>query len=281
MWKLIIAEQSKVLRWKMLWIGVGLVSALVVLALAAMNASNPPQDILERQVIWPMVLVVVLRQFAANCTLTGLLLVAMVGGVVAQEYGWRTLHLVLGRGVGRLTLLGAKMGAMLVPTALVVGVPFLAGGAFSGWLTYQHTGLLPFARVHWLQLLWSVALAIYGLLPYVALALLCAVAGRSPVTAICTGVGIVLAENALWPLLRGLGSMGLQIARWFPMGLSMSMLHASEGIPAIPLSGAAAVDVWANLQLLEPGVAALATAAYLVVFLGVAGVVFVRQDLSG
>ncbi|MHB1415630.1 MAG: ABC transporter permease subunit [Chloroflexota bacterium] len=279
-WDVLVAEQSKVFKRKILWVEIAIITALVGLALGGPYLIAPDPSMVER-VLWPNGVVLTLSQFAANPTLAGLILVVLIGAVVSQEYTWRTLQLVLSRGISRSTLVGAKFASLALPALLVVVIPTLVGLVLSGFFTYQTKGTLDPSVFNYPQVVLGFLYGAYTLLPYAALAFALAIISRSSVTAIGIGVGVLLGEAIVWQVLVGFGGAAAQVALYLPMSLSMSVLSlttaiaAGANVPADVTAGGAAGS------LLAPFTAAVVIAIYTVVLVAVAAIAFRRQDLTG
>jgi ABC-type transport system involved in multi-copper enzyme maturation permease subunit len=276
-WSLLVAEERKVFKRKILWVEVAVLSALVLLINFSMYFLLPQiEGQAAQQMAWSGAVAGTL-QLAAGPQIAGLLVVILIGAVVAQEYSWRTLHHVLARGVPRRTLIVGRFVALLLPVLLLVSIPFLLGAAAAA--IFAPLAGPPFdpERVNFLQAAFGLLYGPYGLLPYAALGLLLAVASRSAVVAVGGGVGILLGESVLVQLLTALGAGGAQVAQWLPSMLAMSLLDIGQAIADVPAAVGGATE---GLTLLAPGMAAIVVAAYTLAFLAATLVTFARQDLT-
>lgn len=279
--RVFITEETKIFKRAILWVEIGILSGLVILYQASMSISTPPADIVQRQVVWPMALVILLRQFATNSLFAGFMAITLTSTVMAQEYAWRILNLLLSRGIPRFTVIVAKFSAVLLPVLLIVVIPFIAGGIISGYFTIQFNGELDLSLVNFPQLGLSLLYGTYALLPYVALTLLFGVIGRSTGMALGGGIGFLILEMITRQFLMSLGQVGVWVAKWFPLSLSMSMLRPSQEIANVIPQGTAGTDLWRTLQLPSLPVASIGIALYIGLCLVFAGWLFSKQDLTG
>jgi ABC-type transport system involved in multi-copper enzyme maturation permease subunit len=273
-WNLLVAEETKTFKRKIFWVELAIVVGLTILMLGSIYTLADQAGLAE-QALWPNAFIITLQQFATNSVLTGLMIVVLVGAILAQEYTWRTLHMLLASGISRQAVLGAKFLAVLLPVLLLVVAPLLAGGIVSAILTVQARGALDPAVVNFGQLAFAVLYGAFTLLPYAALAFLLATISRSAVTTIGGGIGILLGESIAWQALNSLGGFGPQLAQWLPSGLTASLLSLStqiaSGMPAAFEQPPAMVS---------PAIAAVGILVYTVALLTIAGFAFQRQDLT-
>lgn len=272
-WSVLVAEQSKIFKRKILWVELVILSVAAIFLLAASYPmANKPETI--KMITWPEAPSLLLRQFT---NMAGLFVVILVASVVAQEYGWRTVHLLLSRGIPRPTLLGAKFGATIFPVLLIVVAPLVISIPVTALFTQLLMGALDPGQVSFARLAVAVLGAVYALLPYAAGGFALAVLSRSTVTAIGAGVAFALTENILLQLLNELGGLGTQIAQFFPAMLSGSVLRGLTQQTATPAAGNGQHEI----LFLDPVLAALAIALYTALFLSVSVLAFSRQDLTG
>lgn len=239
---MVAAEWMKLFRRPPLWVLLVLeIGLLLVVAVAVrtmpVEAGGTRPSTLELAV--PIGMVV------------GQVFAALAGAALAQEYGWRTLPLTLSRGAPRLRWLGLRFVAQAPALLLVAAVPLVVGlglsvGNLAEALAASHMRL---------ESLWLVALAAAaGMLPYLALGYLLAVATR----AIAPTVGGVLVIALLLEQL--LGQLVAGVGPYLPSSLASALL-----------AGSGVGRAWA----------AVGIAVYVLTFLVVAGAVFRRQDLGG
>lgn len=271
-WNVLVVEQSKVIKRKILWVEMSILLAMALFVLAiSFMVVDTPEKVLD--VTWPGAPPLLLRQFTA---MAGLFVVVLVASVVAQEYSWRTLHLMLSRGIPRSTLLAAKFGAVLLPVLLIVVAPLLVGIPITGLFTYWHDGSLDLTQLNYVGLVVGMLGGVYVLLPYAAGAFALAVLSRSTVTAIGAGVAFALVENIGLQLLHELGGLAAEVAQFSPAMLSGSILRGLTGETSQAIS-----NTGQPLVYLDPVVAIAIVALYIGTFLIAAYAAFARQDITG
>ena len=280
-----IIEHNKIFKRAILWaelallaLGIAVIytALFVILQNGESGQALPPEELaqVEQILTWPMGLVNTL-DFAAGSNLGGLLVIVLVGALTAQEYTWRTLQLWLSRGIPRPMFLGSKFVAFLLPALLIVLTPLLVGGAITAIFSQHLNGAIPFDQVAWAELGWGILLTTYTLLPYAALTFFLAVASRSTIVAIGGGLTFVLVLEGLAMQMLGMaGGMWTKIGQYMPSGLSRSLLETNSGI---------VVDLGTPIarHFVEPGTAAIGIACYVLTLVGLAILIFRRQDLGG
>jgi ABC-type transport system involved in multi-copper enzyme maturation permease subunit len=285
---LLSLENTKLTRRAMLWIEVGLLALLtvgmVLLIYAAYSgpmqadpAAKQEQDMVAGYITWPDALLQTLS-LAGSSGLGGLMLIVLVGAVAAQEYTWRTLHVLISRGVPRTTLLAAKFLVLLVPVALFVVVPLLVGAPLTALFTLQIRGGIDLAQIDFGQLALAGLRTMYTLLPYAALTFMLAIVTRSTVAAIGGGLAYaLLLEGLVMQILSLVGGVFGEIWKYLPAGLSASVLSLNH---VTVQSGVTVNGERAALQIVDPNLAAAGIALYVLVFFGIALWAFRRQDLT-
>ena len=285
---LLSLENTKLTRRAMLWIEIGLLALVTVAMFLGMYAaySGPmqadpaakqEQDIVAGYITWPGALLQTLS-LAGTSGLGGLMLIVLVGAVAAQEYTWRTLHVLISRGVPRTTLLAAKFLVLLVPVTLFVVVTLLIGALLTALFTLQIRGGIDLAQIDFGALALAGLRTMYTLLPYGALTFMLAVVTRSTVAAIGGGLGYaLLLEVVVMQILSLIGGVFGQIWKYLPAGLSSSVLSLNR---VTVLSGLAANGEPTASGMVDPNLAAVGIALYVLVFFGIALWAFRRQDLT-
>lgn len=257
------AQQAKTLQSRVLWVEVALLAGFAGLMTILVNsvgelAGDRPSSLAGQ-------LTDILETTAAS-TMGGTLVLVLAGALMAEEYGWRSLHLWLGQGVSRPTFLWTKFASLLLPIALFFLVAAAVTAPLAAFFLGRKTATVGPITDQLGALLSTGALGAYGILPYAALAMLLAVAGRSMLVAVGGGLGLTLVvENLLVQLLAMLGGGAMQIVPYLPTVLSQSVLGADPEAAFTPLGS---------------GPAAALIARYTIAFLGLATVLFLRQDLS-
>jgi ABC-type transport system involved in multi-copper enzyme maturation permease subunit len=208
---------------------------------------------------------------------------ANIGG----EYSWGTLRTILARGVGRGKFLGAKVLALILVIASWALITVILAAAFgilisliegSGfrWDYVNLTGLWRFVEVY--------AKAVYSIIPYLLLAVLCSVIGRSTTVGIVVGILYTLVvDGVLVTVLKFLGDDWIRIAN-HSIGTSTKVLLTFYPIE-IPNIQNMPPEMQQKImqQLLSmPGQweAAATILGYCVVFFGIAWYVFKRRDIK-
>lgn len=279
-WPMTKNELVKMFKRNLLWIELGLLAAVLALFYGALLLATqvaPDQAAaaaLRETVVWPGALPGALSLVGGG-GLGGLLIIVLASVAVTQGYTARTFALWLSQGTPRAVVLVARFLALMVGALLIVAVGLLAGAVVSGLITLALTGGLPLASLNWGQVALSVLRGAYALMPYAALTVLLAVLTRSMAGALGGGIAVAMLGEAIFGQVLGLvGEGGQRIAQFLPslMGRSLGNLSSAmvEGFAA-PL---------AEPILLPPGAAALGLAAYTLVFMALALLVFRRQDLS-
>ncbi len=285
-WNILSNEHTKILRRAMFWIELALLALLVAGLYACLYAvfqlklsdtggqAMPPEAVaqLKESLVWPTALLNALG-FAGGTGLGNLLVIVLVGAVTAQEYTWRTMPLWLSHGVSRTALLGAKFGALLLPTLLIVCTPLVASGALTALFSWQLDGSLHLNQLNPGHLALSTLRTALTLLPYAALAFLLAVATRSTVAAVGGGVAYALIiEGLLSQILALVGGGAAQVVHYLPNGLSAALLTLNQANMTAGLKVSASG--------ISPEVAALGLVLYTLLFCSLAVVIFRRQDLT-
>ena len=135
--------------------------------------------------------------FIAGRGFGGILVMILAASLIGSEYGWGALRTVLTKGTGRWPLLASKLlllaglsvGALVVATA-ALGVSSVIA------LTTLNTDWIA-ASADWSGLGIGFGKAVYGMLPYVALAVFAAVVTSSTAAAIGISLSYWFAESIL------------------------------------------------------------------------------------
>jgi len=280
-------ETIKIVRRPMTWVLMGVLAALTVTLNVSMYttairpefAETRPAEVQEAvwaSLCWPTAFSDLLES-AAGHQLGGLVLAILAGAVVAQEYGWHSVHLWLGRGLSRVGFLGSKFMALAVVCLMFTLVPVLVGGAMTAWFTAQRTGGLNLSDLPAGPLILAILRTAYTILPYIALMVLVAVLTRS--AAASSGVGLayaLLGEQMLGELLALLGGFWADLPRYLPGGLADALLRLNRtafGMETGIYGGGIG-------QVVEPWAAAGGVALYTGILLSAALWAFARQDLT-
>lgn len=126
-----------------------------------------------------------------------ILMMILAASLIGSEYGWGALRTVLTKGTGRWPLLASKL---LLLTGLSVGALIVATAALGVSsviaLTTLDTNWIA-ASADWSGLGIGFGKAVYGMLPYIALAVFAAVVTSSTGAAIGISLGYYFAESIL------------------------------------------------------------------------------------
>lgn len=294
-WNLLITEEYKIFKRPLVYICLVLLIAIVLsdligqYSVARLNPNNvttglslgstgesSPRVMRERSnhrmavqnSTWPAVFILTQEKLRQYSWLTALII---VGSFIGQAYIWRVPQLSFSRGVSRLAYLITWFLAFLLPLLIMVALPMLISASLSALFTQSLLGTFDFRSVRYGQLGLSIFASTYSLLPYLCLALLLAVASRSLIAPIGGGIAFVVLENLLI-------NQRISIAHYLPFSLGEVLTNLSQAIPSVPLASSQNTA----LHLPNPGelaFASLGLAAWSVVFLLLAAVIFCKQDL--
>ncbi|MCC7352892.1 MAG: ABC transporter permease subunit [Anaerolineae bacterium] len=282
-------EWTKTVKRKLFWGELAALALLLVVLevfLYVIYQTNPAGSEMSQDartalltlLTWPGALINSLALGTGN-SLGGLLVIVLVGALTAQEYTWRTLHLWLSQGTSRLSLMAAKVIALLPALLLVVLTPLVVGGLITAIFTVQLSGSLDVSQINGVQLGLSVLRTAYSLFPYATLAFLLAVVSRSAVTAIGAGLAYaLLVEGVLVQILALASGTLAQASQYLPGRLASGLLSANQGA----IRGTLVIgEQRITPQYLDPTTAAVGIALYTILFVGLAIWAFRRQDLTG
>jgi hypothetical protein len=158
--------------------------------------------------------------------------------------------------------------------------PLLVGGAATFLLTQRLSDVITPSSVELAPVVLGFLRVVYTLPPYIALALLLAVIGRSTVVPVAGGLLFSLLFEALLPQLLGLlGESWARLGLYLPYHLASSLLMLNQATGAITQVAQGALG--GGPQLVAPAIAAAGIALWTVLFLGGAIWSFRRQDLTG
>jgi ABC-type transport system involved in multi-copper enzyme maturation permease subunit len=281
LWNLYLNENAKLFRRALYWVGLAILVGMQLAILGvffamvnipALSQTLPPEQVasFKGMLTWPSAFYAALQLSGSSIGVGGLLTLVLVGVVVAQEYPWRTVNLVVGHGVPRTRILAAKILSIFTALAgwmaILMAVVGVVTAFTSGWVgTELDTG-----SVNVLPLGVSVLRVILALAPYAALAFCLAVATRSTVAAIGVVAGFSLIVEPLFvQLLSFMGGGMSRITSYLPMMLSMTLLKANGQAATVSAPGT-----------MDPTAAAAVIAVYTGIFLLLAFQIFRRQDLS-
>jgi ABC-type transport system involved in multi-copper enzyme maturation permease subunit len=149
-----------------------------------------------------------------------LIAVVFAGTIMGNEFDWRTVSVVVGRGVRRWHFLFAKAVVSIVFTFLVVTIGLLASAAISAWLTNVYGlqwGDADVARLS--DLVTGVARTGFVVLPFVFLAMLFGLLWKSGGQAVGAALGVLFSEQIF------IGLLGL--AEGWPRNIPKAMFSTN------------------------------------------------------
>lgn len=257
-------QQGKTLRSGVFWVELVLLAGITALLTVLLNThsdlSNEAPATMAGQLSQML-------EHTGVSTLGHWMAVVLAGAMMAHEYGARSLHLWLSRGVSRSTFLWAKFVSVLLPIVLFFAITAAVTAPIAAAFTQaEHGSVGPF----WSEvgaLAQTVGLGFYAIVPYAAFALLLAVAGRSMLVAVGGGMAVTLvSETLLVQILTMIGGRAVDVIAYLPGGLA-------QGVLGLEMEGA-------SYTLLAPATAAALIGVYTLVFMAAATILFRRQDLG-
>ena len=282
-------EWTKIVKRKLFWgeliaLALGVITVEAFLYVIFQTGSTgghmlpDAQEALRSLFTWPTAPMNSLA-FANGNSLGGLLVIILVGALTAQEYTWRILHLWVSQGTSRVSVMTAKVAALLPALLLVTLTPLVVGGLITAIFTVQMNGSLDVSQINGVQWGLSVLRTAYSLFPYAALTFLLAVVSRSPVVAIGSSMAYALLVEGILVQILALASGTLaRASQYLPGRLASGLLSANQGA----IGGTIVVNGQRiTQQFLDPATSALGIALYTIAFIGLAIWVFRRQDLTG
>lgn len=281
-WKIVLNENTKIVRRKLFWVELILMALIVLGILGALYIAvemnqdgsgllSGERSMFLETLTWPEALNNVIGM--AGWDGFGLLfLIVLVGAVTGQEYSWRTYHLPLSRGVSRTRLVIAKLSALFLAGLGFVLTVLLTGAIATAIFSVVINGSLHLEQLEFTQLLFSTLRAIFTMLPYGCLTFFLAVASRSTVVAISGGLAYTLFLENLFMQAGGLlGETISNILLYLPGGLANSLIALNN----ISL-GDVGISVITEVPPLH---AAIGIGGWTLLFLSLSLWVFQRQDL--
>lgn len=200
----------------------------------------------------------------------GLLVMILAASLIGSEYGWGALRTVLTKGTGRWTLLASKLlllagvsvGALIVTTAaLAVSSVIALATLDADWVA---------ASAAWSDLGIGFGKAVYGMLPYVALAVFAAVLTSSSGAAIGISLGYYFAESILVGVLMPFD--------WFER---IDVFILGQAVSGWMGSSAGGISFDTAAELPDAMQAFLVLTGYVVVLATAAFWLFQRRDIAG
>ena len=280
--RLISAELFKVRKRSMttilLAIMIGIIVVLYLILLAISNVSLPGgqragniQTLLGLPGALPFAL-------AMMATFGSALAVVLAASMMGNEYNWRTIRTMLISSESRSKLIAAKLVTVIVYMliGLVIG---MAAGFLMSLLTtaiggYQFDFSFFTGAYAWDQFLqfWR---TFYIMLPYVLLAFLFAVIGRSAMPGIAVGIGVFFLEGIITTLMRTAGGWVASVPDYL-INANFAAINQLNDLPG-QIGGAFGGG---NLSMPSVVHAAVTLAVYIVVFVAAAFYTFNKRDVT-
>lgn len=199
----------------------------------------------------------------------GILVMILAASLIGSEYGWGALRTVLSKGTGRWPLLASKL---LLLTGLSVGALIVATAALGVSsviaLTTLDTNWIA-ASADWSGLGIGFGKAVYGMLPYIALAVFAAVVTSSTGAAIGISLGYYFAESILLGVLMPFD--------WFER---IDIFILGQAVSGWMESSAGGVS-FGQASLPDATQSFFVLAGYVVVLSGAAFWLFQRREVAG
>ena len=210
-----------------------------------------------------------------------ILIMILAASLTGTEYGWGTLRTVLTRGAGRWPFLASKLIllALLGAAALVIGTVALAISSFIASLTLEGGSWIA-ESAEWGEVARIFGKTVYGLLPYVALAVFFAVLTTSSGAAIGLSLGYAVAEGIVVGILASFE--WFERVSGFILGQAVEAWLGTSGDVLFSGGGDASFS-YAALDTVQPDALQgfLVSVAYIVVLSGLAFWIFQRRDIAG
>lgn len=195
-----------------------------------------------------------------------LFVIILTASMVATEYSWGTIRMLLPRGKSRSAYLGAKLVVLAVFAFLVVIVTVAAGYAASAVITVLEDLPREMGDGVAVDLVLGVGRAWFTMMPYMAMAFMVALLTKSTAAGISIPTAILFLEGQILSLVAAAGGVLERIPELF---LSKNV----EALMSVNTDGGAA-DLPGTWQ------AATVLAIYTAVFLAVAFSIFRRRDVT-
>ena len=214
-----------------------------------------------------------------SCGLVGLVLaVILISNATGSEYGWNTMRPYLLCSESRLKMATAKLiaSAIFIVAGIITGVVFaiLLGALFTALRGYSWSlgsGLMSFTG-H--QLL-NIVRGLYTILPYILLAFLFTVLGRSVAAGIGFGIGAYVAESIITGVLSMTHGWLAKIPNYL-LSINVSKINSLA-----QSSGGVSINIGSSSTAPSALHAFIVLAVYCIVFTAVSFTVFQKRDVTG
>jgi ABC-type transport system involved in multi-copper enzyme maturation permease subunit len=130
--------------------------------------------------------------------------VILAASIIGTEFGWGTIRALLPRARSRIELITAKLITLALFDVLIVLAGFVTATIFSSVIANVEGLDTSLSSEFWGDAIQSIAINLFVLLPYSALAFFVAVLTRSNAAGIAIGLAILLAEGIIVAILGAL-----------------------------------------------------------------------------
>jgi ABC-type transport system involved in multi-copper enzyme maturation permease subunit len=202
----------------------------------------------------------------------------MISNATGSEYGWNTMRPYLLCSESRLKMATAKLiaSAIFIVAGIITGVVFaiLLGALFTALRGYSWSlgsGLMSFTG-H--QLL-NIVRGLYTILPYILLAFLFTVLGRSVAAGIGFGIGAYVAESIITGVLSMTHGWLAKIPNYL-LSINVSKINSLA-----QSSGGVSINIGSSSTAPSALHAFIVLAVYCIVFTAVSFTVFQKRDVTG
>jgi ABC-2 type transport system permease protein len=214
-----------------------------------------------------------------SCGLVGLVLaVVLISNATGSEYGWNTMRPYLLCSESRLKMVTAKLiaAAIFIIAGVIIGVLFagLLGALFTALRGYSWNlgmGTMSFTG-H--QLL-NMVRGLYTILPYILLAFLFTVLGRSTAAGIGFGIGAYVAESIITGVLSLTHGWLAKIPNYL-LSINVSKINSLA-----QSSGGVSINIGSNATAPSALHAFIVLAVYCVAFAAISLTIFQKRDVTG
>jgi ABC-2 type transport system permease protein len=262
-------------------VGILVILYLVLLAVSKVNlpagagGGHPSGDSIQNLLGLPVALPFALAMLATFGTVLACILMASSMG---NEYNWRTIRTMLISSESRTKLLAAKLISVTVYVliGMIIG---LAAGFVMSLITTAIGGYkfdFSFATgTYWWDQFVQFWRTFYIMLPYILLAFMFSVVGRSAMPGIAVGVGVFFLEPIISGLMGLAGGWVAQIPDYLIRN-NFSVIDSLNNLPG-GIGGAFSGGAAQTLSLTH---AAITLGIYIIVFLVIAFYMFRRRDVT-
>lgn len=282
--RLLVAEifklRKRAMSWILLAIMIGIIILLYFILLAISNVDINGQragnleSLLGLEGSIPFA-------FALLASFGSALAVVLMASTVGNEYNWRTIRTMLISSESRTKLLLAKLLAVSLVIVLGLIIGLIAGFIMSIITTaiggYKYDFSFFTGSYIWNQFLqlWR---TFYIMIPYVMLAFLFAIVGRSAMPGIAVGIGVFFLEAIISSLMYTAGGWVARIPAYL-INANFNAIQSLNNLPGRVGSGFGGGTAMASYT---PSLthAAITLGIYIVVFIVVGFLVFRKRDVT-